>query len=142
MIHYFDTSAFVALLIDEAGTSRARHLWRDAERLASSRLLYVEASAALAQAWRLGRLDQDQLAGALVELERLDSQVGVVRVGDSSARRAAAIAVDLGLRGYDAVHCASAEQLLPDGVVMVSGDAKLLDASAKLGMATADTNAP
>ncbi|OBF86409.1 twitching motility protein PilT [Mycobacterium sp. 852002-51163_SCH5372311] len=44
------------------------------------------------------------------------------------------------MRGYDAVHCASAQQLDDDDVVAASGDERLLAAWLKLGMATYDTN--
>lgn len=44
------------------------------------------------------------------------------------------------MRGYDAVHCASAEQLADADLVVVAGDQKLLDACRSLGMAIADVN--
>ncbi len=42
------------------------------------------------------------------------------------------------LRGYEAVHCASAEQLNDGDLAMATGDWKLRDACMSLGMATAD----
>jgi uncharacterized protein len=54
--------------------------------------------------------------------------------------RAADLAHHLSLRGYDAVHCASAEQLDDDDLVAASGDQRLLTAWLELGMATYDTN--
>ncbi|ORV18583.1 twitching motility protein PilT [Mycobacterium celatum] len=44
------------------------------------------------------------------------------------------------MRGYDAVHAASAEQLDDDDVAAASGDQALLTAWMELGMATYDTN--
>ncbi|AAK48287.1 PilT protein domain protein [Mycobacterium tuberculosis] len=44
------------------------------------------------------------------------------------------------MRGYDAVHCASAEQLDDDEVVAAAADQRLLTAWLELGMATYDTN--
>ncbi|ORW78676.1 twitching motility protein PilT [Mycobacterium riyadhense] len=44
------------------------------------------------------------------------------------------------MRGYDAVHCASAEQLDDDDVVAASGDQRLLTAWLELGIATYDIN--
>jgi hypothetical protein len=46
------------------------------------------------------------------------------------------------VRGYDAVHCAAAEQLSDEQVVAASGDRRLLDVWAALGVATFDTNHP
>jgi len=57
-------------------------------------------------------------------------------------RRAAELADLLALLGYDAVHCASAEQLEDNDLVVASGDKRLLDAWKSLGLATFDTNAP
>ena len=44
MIVYFDTSAFVPLLVIEPGTSLARELWDSADEVVTTRLLYVEAA--------------------------------------------------------------------------------------------------
>ncbi len=46
-----------------------------------------------------------------------------------------------GLRGYDPVHCASAEQAADDDLVAATGDRALLAAWSKLGVSTFDTNA-
>lgn len=59
MICYFDTSAFVALIVAEPGTQLATRLWQEADRVVTCELLYVEAAAALAQARRLERLEED-----------------------------------------------------------------------------------
>jgi predicted nucleic acid-binding protein len=56
-------------------------------------------------------------------------------------RHAAELAARFSLRGYDAVHCASAEQLTDPHLVAAAGDGKLLDAWNGLGVATFDPNA-
>jgi uncharacterized protein with PIN domain len=56
VIGYVDTSAFVPLLINEPTSEACRRFWDDADVVVSSRLLYVETAAALAQARRMGRL--------------------------------------------------------------------------------------
>jgi uncharacterized protein len=55
---------------------------------------------------------------------------------------AAELADVLALRGYDAVHCASAGQFEDADFVVASGDKRLLDAWKSLGLATFDTNTP
>ena len=55
--------------------------------------------------------------------------------------RGAMLTHEFGLRGYDAVHCATAELLAVPEFVFASGDKKLLYACEELGMSTADTNA-
>jgi predicted nucleic acid-binding protein len=70
------------------------------------------------------------------------TEFDIVEVDDGIVRRAARLAHAHALRGYDAVHCASAEQLDDDDLVIASGDRKLLEACTTLGMATADANNP
>ncbi|AHI02111.1 hypothetical protein GCM10010174_33660 [Kutzneria viridogrisea] len=140
MICYFDTSALVPLLTREPGTPTATILWEVADRVLSSELSYVEAAAALAQARRLGRLDAQAHAGALASLDLLHNALELVEVSEMVVRRAGVLAHELALRSYDAVHCASAEQLDVPDLVVASGDQLLLKACAELGMATADTS--
>lgn len=140
MIGYLDTSAFVPLLIAEPSSESCRRFWDDADVIVSSRLLYVETAAALAQARRMGRLTDEAHAECLQLLERMWSEIDVTEVDEVVVNRAAALADELALRGYDAVHCASAEQLDDEDVVAASGDQRLLDAWEKLGLATFDTN--
>ncbi len=56
--------------------------------------------------------------------------------------RAAELADRCALRGYDAIHCSSAEQLDDHDLVAASGDKRLLDAWRTLGVATFDANNP
>jgi hypothetical protein len=44
------------------------------------------------------------------------------------------------LRGFDALHCAAAEQIADHDVIAVSGDRAMLAACRELGLATADVN--
>jgi predicted nucleic acid-binding protein len=137
LIVYFDTSAVVPLVVDEPTSEAAGGFWSKADRIVSSMLLYAEARAALAQAGRLGRLDQEQLRRSVDGLERVVSDMDLVEVTDPLVRRAGALAEDLGLRGFDAVHLASAELVADDELVLVAGDKRLVAAAGHLGLATA-----
>lgn len=136
MIGYLDTSAFVPLLIAEPTSGACRRFWDDADAVVSIRLLYVETAAALAQALRMGRLTGHNHDAAQRMLQALWPQIEVVEVDQLLVTRAAAMAHELALRGYDAVHCAAAEQLNDDDVVAASGDQRLLSAWAQVGVAT------
>lgn len=138
MIAYFDTSAVIPLILDEPGSARATLLWDAADRVATSRLLYAEARAALAMASRLGRLAGPALRRAVERLDDLLAQVDLVEVTGGIVRRAGALAEELSLRGYDAVHLASAETLGDLEVVVVAGDRALLKGAAALGLAVGD----
>ena len=140
MIAYLDTSAFVPLLIAEPGSAACMRLWDDADTIASTRLLYVETWAALAQARRLRRISLSTLRSAGLLLDEVWPEMTVVEVDDLLVERAAALAHRFDLRGYDAVHCASAEQLSDVDVVAAAGDRRLLDAWRRLGLATFDSN--
>ncbi|WP_427887327.1 type II toxin-antitoxin system VapC family toxin [Kribbella sp. GL6] len=141
MIGYLDTSAFVPLLVSEPTSEACRRFWDDADAVVSSRLLYVETAAALAQAHRMARLDDRAYSSCRLLLDELWPQLEITEVDEELVRRAAEIADLLALRGYDAIHCASAEQLEDADLVVASGDKRLLDAWKSLGLATFDTNA-
>jgi predicted nucleic acid-binding protein len=139
VIVYFDTSAFVPLLVSEAGTPVARELWDSADDVVSTRLLYVEAAAALALARRMRRITDRNQRAAVGSLNDLWRDFRVIEVDETVTHRAAELADSLALRGCDAVHCASAERIDAGDLVVASGDNDLLTACIELGLATALT---
>jgi predicted nucleic acid-binding protein len=142
LIGYLDTSAFVPLLISEPSSQSCRRFWDAADDVVSNRLLYVETAAALAQAHRMSRLDDSDHSRCMRLLDQLWPQIEVTEVDEPLMFRAAELSDTLALRGYDAVHCASAEQVDDSDTVAASGDRRLLAAWKALGVATFDTNAP
>jgi predicted nucleic acid-binding protein len=140
LIVYLDTSGFVPLVIEEQSSDACRRLWDEADDVVSSRLGYVEAAAALAQARRLERLTPKQQRSALRALDDLWSQMQIAEIDQPLVERAAELAQEFALRGYDAVHAASAEIVNGDSVVAGSGDRQLLEAWRRLGINTYDTN--
>ncbi len=140
MIAYFDTSAFVPLLIDEPGSEACRRLWEGADLVVSTRALYAEVAAALARAERNGRVAPDEMGEVLPALDEHWREMRKVDVSERVVRTAAAHAREFGLRGYDAVHCASARLLADDEVVAASGDRSLVAAWQALGLRTFDPN--
>ena len=137
MIAYFDTSAIVPLLIEEAGTVTAGDIWDRADRVVSVRLSHVEARAALAQADRLGRISSRQLRSSVRDLEDLLGQIDMVDVDDDLIRDAGDLAEAQGLRAYDAVHLAAALRVDDLDLVVVAGDRALLTAAGALSMSVA-----
>jgi predicted nucleic acid-binding protein len=140
VIGYLDASALVPLLVDEPTSPACRRFWDDADVVVSSRLLYVETAAALSQARRLGRLTEREHPKVRRRLDQMWAEIDVIELDEEVSARAADLAHRLSLRGYDAVHCASAAQLDDDDVVVASGDQQLLTAWLELGMAIYDTN--
>jgi predicted nucleic acid-binding protein len=141
LICYFDTSALIPLLVEERGSAVASHLWDTADHVVSSRLVYAEARAALAQAHRTDRIDGPGLRRVVADLEVMMGDLDVVEVGAAVVHRAGQLAELLALRGYDAVHLGSAEALADPTLVLVAGDRQLLRAAGELQMAVADLNA-
>lgn len=134
MIAYFDSSAFVPLLIDEPASAVAFDLWNAADRVVSVPLLYVETRAALGRARRLRRISGSMYGSTLALLEVLHRNVAKARLDGELIRRAGELADDQALRGYDAVHLATAERLADSDVLFVSGDRTLCAAARDLGL--------
>ncbi|WP_152366150.1 type II toxin-antitoxin system VapC family toxin [Microlunatus speluncae] len=141
MIGYLDTSAFVPLVVAEPTSGLCGRFWDDADSVVSCRLTYPETAAALAQAQRMGRLTEPGLDASLRLVAELWREIEVVEVDQVLVERAAILARRFQLRGYDAVHCASAEQIDDNDVVAAAGDGKLISAWRELGLMTFDPNA-
>jgi hypothetical protein len=138
MIVYFDTSAIVPIVIEEPSSIGASRLWDEADRVVSSRLVYAEGRAALAMARQLDRIDERGLREAVDDFESLHDQLDVIEITEGLIREAGGLAEQLNLRGYDAVHLASARLVDDPEMVLAAGDQSLLAAARAVGMATAD----
>jgi predicted nucleic acid-binding protein len=141
LICYFDTSALIPLLVEEPSSDVAGRLWDLADHVVSSRLVYAEARAALAQAHRIDRIDAAGLRRSVTDLEVLMADLDLVEVEAAVVRRAGELAELLALRGYDAVHLGSAESLADPDLVLAAGDRQLLRAASELQIAVADLSA-
>lgn len=140
MILYVDTSAVVPILIAEPSTVTCRRLWDDADRRVSSRLTYVETAAALAMAERQRRISRHEHDEAWSSFVEIWPDVDVMDLSAELAESAADLARSSALRGYDAVHCATAAQLNDPDLVAAAGDGQLLAGWRSAGVAVVDTN--
>ena len=141
MIGYLDTSALVPLLVAEPSTAACRRFWDDSDVVVTSRLTYVETAAALAQARRLKRISDRTHRASLRALDARWAELTIVEVDDPLVRDAAELSRRHSLRGYDAIHCASARRLRgADDLVAAAGDRQLLRAWLSVGIDTYDTN--
>jgi predicted nucleic acid-binding protein len=104
-----------------------------AELKISSELVYPEARAALAAASRDGRIDQRGLRQGVSDLEAAASSMSLVGVDAALAREAGQLAEDYALRGYDAVHLATALSAEDRELVVVTWDRDLAGAALKCG---------
>jgi len=134
---YFETSALVKLLLDEVQAEMARDLWDQADLVTVGRIAYPEARAALAAAQRSGRLMTPELDGAKRAFNRLWTQVYVVELDEALALSAGELAESFALRGYDAVHLATAIALQDESAIVATWDADLRAASLDAGLRVA-----
>lgn len=139
MIAYFDTSALVPLLVAEPYSPTCSQLWNEATRVISSRLVYPEARAALAQAQRMQRLTAAELRTAVADLDALVEEIDYLEVTANLAMSAGQLAEAHALRGYDAVHLASANAANDPELVLVTGDQHLGSAATQIGISVAAT---
>ena len=142
MIAYFDTSAVVPLLVeDEPGSEVCVRVFLEVETVATVRLTFAEAGAALARAARLGSLTAEAHERALAEFESAWARMDVLDVDDDLVRQAGALARTHALRGYDAVHCAAGLGVESADTVGLAGDQELLAAWHREGLQVIDTRA-
>ena len=101
----------------------------------SSILSYPEGRAALAAARRGARLTADAHGRVVQELESMQDELSLIGIDAQLARQAGELAETHALRGYHAVHLASALSI-SDEVTVISWDRNPRDA-AESGCATA-----
>lgn len=110
MILYLDTSALVKLYAREHGSEEVCSEVAAAQAVATHAIAYVEARAAFARkATEWG--DAGQLGAWKAALDADWKRLRVVEVSHGLLRRAAALAEAQGLRAFDSVHLAAAEQV-------------------------------
>ena len=107
MILYLDTSAIVKLYVTEEGSARVREAVEASDLVATSRVAYAEARAALAMAARLGRISEDERALAVATFRSEWHTFSVVNVTQPVVELAADLTETRSLRGFDAIHLAS-----------------------------------
>jgi predicted nucleic acid-binding protein len=133
LIAYFDTSALIKLLVDEEGSELADELWSRAETRTASRLVYPEARAALAMARRIRRIDERTHRGSVRDLGAACAAMRLIGVDWELAVMAGELAERHALRGYDAVHLATALSIHDAQLVLVTWDRDLGHAAVRAG---------
>jgi predicted nucleic acid-binding protein len=119
-------------VITEEGSQEAGALWDASDVATTSRLAYAEARAALAAARRSRRLSSDALSDAKSALEERFAELDLIEVTEEVVRSAGDLAEEHALRGFDALHLASALALGAQ-VVLVTWDQDLAKAGRALG---------
>jgi hypothetical protein len=123
--------------VAEEGSDLADELWNGASLKVSSHLIYPEARAALAAASRAGRIDARGLRQAVADLEAAVASIQLIGVDAALAREAGRLAAEHALRGYDAVHLATALSVDDPALVVVTWDVDLARAALRCGRSVA-----
>jgi len=132
----------VKLVLAEEGTPDARTLWDQVRVVTSVVLIYAEAHAAIAAAERVGRLAAHDLRPVRRELDGYLNEMTLVEVDLPLARHAADLAERHGLRGYDAVHLATALAIADPDLVVATWDDELARAARDEGRLVAPCSSP
>ena len=131
---YFDSSAFVKLLVEQPGSELAAQLWDGCDAAVSSRLAYPEVRAALAAAGRAGHLRPAELRRAVTAWEEFWAAIRAVELTDSVAVHAGDLAGRFSLRGADAVHLASLLAIGADDILFAVWDHRLRAGASAAGV--------
>jgi len=120
-------------VFDEPGSELAAELWDRAESVVSSQLIYPEARAAAAAAHRGRRITSATLRRAVDTFDGLCTELEVIGLDPDLARTAGDLAEVYGLRGYDAVHLATALSIDVDSMLLATWDGDLARAAVATG---------
>ena len=137
MIAYLDASALVKRYVAEKGSAEVGELIGQASAVGTAIISRAEVAAALAKAARMKLLTRDEAASALKVFSSDWENLIRLQMTEILASRAASLAWDHGLRGYDAVHLASAlfwQDMLGEAVTVASYDRQLLEAAKASGL--------
>ncbi|MGI8909312.1 MAG: type II toxin-antitoxin system VapC family toxin [Rubrobacteraceae bacterium] len=128
---YLDTSALVKLYVAEAESEKVHEAIEKAERAVTSTVAYAELRAALGRRRRIGDLDEEGYRRAIGKVNA--EWRGFVRISVSNlvAYRAGEMAGQYALRGFDAIHLASAERFGErfSGLKFLAFDSRLMQAA-------------
>lgn len=143
MILYLDASALVKRYVAEPGSDEVARLIAGADGVGTSLITRAETSAALAKAARVGVLTREAAAAALQVFRSEWTLVIRVQATELVLTRADTLAWELGLRGYDAVHLASAliwQEGMGEAVTLATFDRQLWDAARAQGLIVSPEN--
>ena len=121
------------LVFDEPGSQLAAELWDRAESVVSSQLVYPEARAAAASARRGRRITSATLRLAVDRIDGLCAELDIIGLDPDLAHTAGELAETHGLRGYDAVHLATASSIDVGSMLLATWDGDLARAAIAAG---------
>jgi predicted nucleic acid-binding protein len=137
LILYLDASALVKAYIRETGSGEVQGLLRSIAVAGTSPISKVEMAAAIARAWRVKSISQDDSKLAWQKFQSEWPSLYKIAFSETTVDKAASLAWEYSLRGYDAVHLAAAsiwQEALGEQVTLVTFDQQLWRAGEKAGL--------
>lgn len=137
MITYLDTSALVKAYVREFGSEEVMQLIRVATVVGTSRVSKAEMAAALATAARIKYVNAVDAKQAWQDFQANWRTLYKMAVSETVVDKAASLAWEYGLRGYDAVHLATAslwQETIGEPVTLATFDFQLWVAGEKAGL--------
>lgn len=138
MILYFDSSALVKRYVEEQGSSDVLDWMDDSDLNGTVLVTRAEVAAAITRAVRMQYVSQEEARQFLEIFRREWGGFHRLPVNEGMIARADALACEYNLRGYDAIHLASAltwQEMLDLPVTLVTYDRELAGAARTSGMA-------
>jgi len=146
MICYFDSSALVKLYVEEEGSNLLKQFLQDNPLLATSKVAYAEVRAALARAWREEILGETEYQEAVSMFKEDWPHMVALEISNDVLQKVDLLLDRYRLRGFDALHLASALVLLrsnpEEDVHAVCWDARLWDCFRREGFLLLPQNRP
>jgi len=137
VIAYLDASALVKRYLVERGSPETIALTAESEMIATSIVSRAEVAAAFAKAGRTGLVTEDRARKAQRSFAGDWPDLVRVPITEALVERAAAVAWDYGLRGYDAVQLASAltwQESVGTEILLATFDQQLWEAAPRAGV--------
>ena len=132
MILYLDTSSLVKLYVEEEGSQDILAFLAEATVVATCQIAYAEARAALARKYKNSELGDEEYQAILHSLHRDWKRLFAIKVSEEVIELAGGFAERHSLRGFDAIHLASARMLrgkTRSPIVFSCADERLQDAA-------------
>ena len=137
MILYLETSNLVKLYVRESDSEEIAKLIAEAEVVAISIVAYPEARAAFARKFREKGITEEDYERIKKDLDNDWEKIFIIRLTDTLARSSGDLTEKCALRGFDALHLASALELkkaLPHPIFFSSSDSRLKESAKKEGL--------
>lgn len=136
-IIYLDTSALVKKYVEESGSGDVQKLIKSADYSGTSWITRTEMAAALSRTVRMKLFSASEAEAAWNKFLHEWSALSRLKVSGQIIDRASSLAWEYPLRGYDAVHLASAvlwQETLEISITLATFDRELWLAGSQIGL--------